>query len=143
MRPNKNIYHNLLLVSSRIEPYHSVTLGSFLEHSPHYLEKFISEFSPFGYSDQIKVDIETRMEDNKSIDITLTTENWFVGIEVKTSVSSARIGQLQGYWDGLKSIHGNNKIPFVIYLTPPAKGRLVDEEFNSFQKEHYESCKHI
>lgn len=123
-----NIFKSIRKATKRIEPFHSQFLADALQASRIGDRSLFNEIwklvAPCGW--EVPDDPEIKSEDRdaesgRRIDITIRDKprSRVVGIEVKTSDSSAKAGQLEGYQQDLESNERNAGSEIAIaYLTP-------------------------
>ena len=147
-----NIFESIERSTRRIEPFHSQFLADALQES---IEGDRSLFdavwrltTPDGWEapEEPTVKAEAEVPGKRRIDILIcdSVERRIVGIEVKTTDSSATSGQLKQYHDGLVEKFGENCTVVVAYLTPfnrqwaPDKADALPtvKEFDEFLKTH-------
>ena len=157
---NLNIFCSINKTTKRQEPFHSQFLADVLrvsKDSNHTLfEKFWRIATPDDWDvpESCNVHNEYPLGEHGKIDICIesgseNSQKLFLGVEVKTSDSSARPNQLQSYYKGLKSKHPDGEIA-ITFLTPfnrvragDAANRLTSiKEFDEFARK-VESAKHI
>ena len=123
---NVNIFGTIKTVTSRIEPLHSQYLADALSESltgdRALFDGFWRLAAPQGWDVPKQAVITTEDSlgrERGRIDVCINTTNppRALGVEVKTTDSSATEGQLQRYLDGLKETHSDRAVS-VAYLTP-------------------------
>ena len=152
---NVNIFESIRKVTSRIEPFHSQFLADALTDSLNgnraLFDKFWRLAAPDGW--EVPASAEIEAEENLGtergrIDICIrsTCPARVLGIEVKTTDSSATKGQLCRYHLGLANIYPKHTIA-IAYLTPfnsKRAGEFADqlptvEEYKRFSSDFPES----
>ena len=122
-----NVFNSIRAVTSRTEPFHSRFLADALrasaaENRPLF-EAFWRLAAPEGWRppDRPEVRSEHGIGEGRRIDICVVElgrpRKRVLGIEVKTSSSSARPNQLQEYFRGLTERHAGAEVA-IAYLTP-------------------------
>ena len=124
-----NIFQTIKDTTHRIEPFHSQFLGDALRASlaadrregRSLFNDIWKLCAPADWNTpkSAKVSNESPLKGAQRIDILIEDEETgrVVGIEVKTSSASAQPGQLEGYLEGLRTKHDDEKIA-IAYLTP-------------------------
>ena len=144
-----NIFETIGRTTSRTEPFHSRFLADALRESMGGDRRLFDAVwrltAPDGWEapQEAKVCAELPAGDGRRIDIAIkcaSPASRIVGIEVKTTDSSATVGQLEKYYDGLSKEHGGQIA--IAYLTPFNRQRAGDKadalptirEFDEFRK---------
>ena len=144
-----NIFETIGRTTSRTEPFHSRFLADALRESMGGDRRLFDAVwrltVPDGWQvpQEAKVCAELPAGDGRRIDIAIkcaSPASRIVGIEVKTTDSSATAGQLEKYYDGLSKEHGGQIA--IAYLTPFNRQRAGDKadalptvrEFDEFRK---------
>ena len=152
---NVNIFESIRKVTSRIEPFHSQFLADALTDSLNgnraLFDKFWRLAAPDGWEVPERAEIEAEEDlgnERGRIDICIrsTCPARILGVEVKTTDSSATEGQLGRYLDGLKCKYSEHTTA-VAYLTPFNSKRAGDlanqlptvEEYKRFSRDLPES----
>ena len=131
---NVNIFETIRTVTSRTEPFHSQFLADVLSESQAENRALFDAFwrlaAPESWEVPARATITTedKLPDNLGrIDVCIRSTNpdRVLGIEVKTTDSSATEGQLQRYLEGLKKQPGDRAVA-IAYLTPFNRERAGD-----------------
>ena len=136
-KTNVNIFETMRTVTSRIEPLHTQFLADALADSlggdGALFEGFWRLGAPKNWETPADalVEAEKDLEGHGRIDVCIRTESpaRVLGVEVKTTDSSATRGQLARYRKGLESAHRDHDVA-VAYLTPfnrQRAGEFADE----------------
>lgn len=128
-----NIFETIRTVTSRIEPFHSQFLADVLSDSQAGNRALFDAFwrlaAPQGWDvpAQATITSEDDLEDRGRIDVCIRSTNpeRVLGVEVKTTDSSATKGQLQRYLEGLEEGNTGHAVA-IAYLTPFNRERAGD-----------------
>lgn len=152
-----NIFEVHRRTISRIEPLHTYYLASCLRESPELLGQFwalatiedrVDWPAPSAYARVVEEDV---LDDGKRVDIVLSnpSSNCLIAVEAKTSDSSVKPGQLDGYLTLLGTKYPGYRI-WMTYLTPfnarnKPKGSRGQEAINEFQRFNngHSHCSHL
>lgn len=157
---NMNIFTSIGKVTSRIEPFHSQFLSDVLTDSSSGNRDLFDKFWRLAVPDGWDVPSNPNIEAEKNlgtghgrIDVCIrdcsTSPARILGIEIKTTDSSATPGQLERYRSGLANPEQTQEIA-IAYLTPfnrERAGEFADQlptvrEFDSFS-DQYPNCRHL
>ena len=126
-----NIFRTIRNTTRRIEPFHSQFLGEALNHNQKRDRVLFDgvwklcapdDWAPPRHA---RVSNEFRLDNSRRIDILIEDYDTgrVLGIEIKTSHGSARLGQLEDYLQDLRSKGYDDAEIAVAYLTPFNRSR--------------------
>lgn len=157
-RDRMNIFESIYRTTTRTEPFHSQFLADALKES---ICRDRSLFDPvwrliapkdWDVPEEAKVRPEDVLPERRRIDVLIECKSSkrIVGIEVKTTDSSATPGQLGQYYNGLEEKYHGYDVA-VAYLTPFNREQAGDKavslptvtEFENFEREHPTRTCHV
>ena len=122
---NVNIFESMRRATSRIEPFHSQFLADALADSlggnRTLFDRFWRLTAPEAWEIPAHAEIEAEkgLDDHGRVDVSIRSKSpaRVLGVEVKTTDSSATEGQLARYRRGLQALYWDHEVS-VAYLTP-------------------------